>query len=114
MAKANWQPVLQQIRGLFAEVPSDELSDGRLLERFIRLNDESAFETLLRRHGAMVQDVCRSVLHDHHDADDAFQATFLILARKASTIRKRDSVGGSRKAVASASMSCNSCGSAAW
>jgi RNA polymerase sigma factor (sigma-70 family) len=68
-------------------------TDGRLLERFVRNKDESAFQALLQRHGAMVLGVCRRVLGDVHDAEDAFQATFLVLVRKARSIGKADSVG---------------------
>jgi RNA polymerase sigma-70 factor (ECF subfamily) len=68
-------------------------ADGELLERFVRWRDEAAFEELLRRHGPMVLGVCRRILHDRHEADDAFQATFLVLVRKAASIVKRPSVG---------------------
>jgi RNA polymerase sigma factor (sigma-70 family) len=66
--------------------------DRLLLERFARAGDAGAFTALVRRHGPMVLGVCRRVLHHEHDAEDAFQATFLILARKASSIRKSDSL----------------------
>ena len=66
------------------------LPDSELLERFIARRDEAAFEALVRRHGPMVWRVCRNILKDHHDAEDAFQATFLILARKAQTIVPRE------------------------
>jgi len=70
-----------------------EMSDGQLLERFLAWTgaaSEVAFEVLVRRHGPMVLSLCRGVLHDDHAAADAFQATFLVLARRASTIRDRD------------------------
>jgi RNA polymerase sigma factor (sigma-70 family) len=67
--------------------------DGELLERFVTRRDEAAFEALLRRHGSMVLGVCRRILHDWHEADDAFQATFLVLVRKAASIAKQPSVG---------------------
>lgn len=92
MASGQFSTVLRHIRQLIGPRASEGLTDGQLLERFIARQDESAFETLLQRHGPMVLGVCRSILHDPHDADDAFQATFLVLARKASSIRKRPSV----------------------
>lgn len=72
------------------------LTDEQLLDQFASRCDggaELAFEVLLRRHGGMVLRVCRSVLGDRHDADDAFQATFLVLARQAHSIRKHASLG---------------------
>ena len=67
-------------------------SDPDLLDRFVRSQDEAAFELLVRRHGPMVQGVCWRVLGDAHDAEDSFQATFLALARKAGSIGHRESV----------------------
>jgi RNA polymerase sigma factor (sigma-70 family) len=62
------------------------LTDGQLLAAFINRQDETAFAALVRRHGPMVLNVCRRVLRNAHDADDAFQATFLVLVRKAGSI----------------------------
>jgi RNA polymerase sigma factor (sigma-70 family) len=68
-------------------------TDGDLLDRYLRARDESAFELLVRRHGALVLGVCRRTLRDNHAAEDAFQATFLILARKASSVRQATVAG---------------------
>jgi uncharacterized protein len=69
------------------------LSDGQLLDRFLARREGAVFEALIHRHGLMVWGVCRRVLRDHHDAEDAFQATFLVLAQKASTVMPREKLG---------------------
>src|SRR5262245_9298105 len=93
MAKAASSPILQSIRRLVFDESARQLSDQRLLRQFSDHRDEAAFGTLLSRHGPMVLDVCRGVLSNDAEAEDAFQATFLILARKAGSIRKTESVG---------------------
>jgi RNA polymerase sigma factor (sigma-70 family) len=72
---------------------SPELTDGQLLEHFVNRHDEVALEALVHRHANMVWGVCRRVLQSHHDAEDAFQATFLVLLRKATTIVPRERIG---------------------
>src|SRR6516165_3140944 len=71
----------------------EEASDAILLDRFVEQWDQAAFRDLVGRHGPMVLGVCRRILRDPHAADDAFQATFLLLVRKAGSVRKRGSVG---------------------
>jgi RNA polymerase sigma factor (sigma-70 family) len=83
--------LLERLRRTTA-TPGDGLSDAELLLRFVRQRDEAAFELLVWRHGPMVLGVCRRVLRDAHAAEDAFQATFLALARKASTISRGGAV----------------------
>ncbi len=68
------------------------LTDAQLLEGFVSRREEAYFEVLVWRHGAMVLNLCRRLLHDDHEAEDAFQATFLVFARKAGTISKRESL----------------------
>jgi RNA polymerase sigma factor (sigma-70 family) len=70
-----------------------ELSDGQLLERFIARGDAEAFSALMQRHGPLVLTVCRRVLQHEQDTEDAFQATFLVLVRRAASIAKRESLG---------------------
>jgi TIGR03009 family protein len=84
--------VVQFIRQITPLGGMDDSTDGQLLERFIGHQDEIAFATLLRRHGPLVFAVCRRALPTVHDAEDAFQATFLVLARNAGSIAKRGSV----------------------
>jgi RNA polymerase sigma factor (sigma-70 family) len=92
MHNSQVNPILRYIRKLATSPTHCQLSDGQLVQRFAAQHDEAAFEALLCRHGAMVLGVCRRVLHNQHDAEDAFQATFLVLARKAASISEQESV----------------------
>jgi len=83
---------LRQLQTLFTAGTVSTLSDGELVELYVSRRDEVAFEALVERHGPMVFQVCRGVLSDPDDAQDAFQATFLVLARRAGSIRKGGSV----------------------
>jgi RNA polymerase sigma factor (sigma-70 family) len=93
MARARLDSVLHSLRRLVGARDEGGLSDGQLLEHFLGHNDEEAFTALVQRHGPMVLGVCRRVLGNETDAADAFQATFLVLVRKARSIRKQGSVG---------------------
>jgi RNA polymerase sigma factor (sigma-70 family) len=85
--------VLRQLHRLLGTSGVEELNDGQLLERFCAHGDEAAFATLVRRHGPMVLGVCRRLL-GHADADDAFQATFVVLFRRARALERRSSLAG--------------------
>ena len=87
MATSQMKCVIQHLRQAVASADSADLDDGRLLESFIRHHDEAAFRALVRQHGPMVMGVCRRLLDNHHDAEDAFQGTFLVLARKAASVK---------------------------
>jgi RNA polymerase sigma factor (sigma-70 family) len=86
--------LLCAVRRTTAVGEADELTDRGLLRRFADERDEAAFAELMRRHGPMVLGVCRRVLDDPNDADDAFQATFLVLARKAGSVGRPDRLAG--------------------
>ncbi len=85
--------VLDQLDRLFNRGTVAGLNEGALLERYVSDGDEAAFAALVARHGPMVLGVCRRVLRDERDVEDAFQATFLVLVRRAGAIRDRDLVG---------------------
>ncbi|QEH31875.1 ECF RNA polymerase sigma factor SigE [Aquisphaera giovannonii] len=82
------------LRDLFGGGTAVGLGDAELLRRYAGSGDEAAFAALVARHGPMVAATCRAVLRDHHDAEDAFQATFLVLARKAGSVRAGEALGG--------------------
>ncbi|MFI5456597.1 MAG: RNA polymerase sigma factor [Isosphaerales bacterium] len=96
MANVPAQAFTEHLRTLFSAGTCAGLSDGELLDRFMSGRDEAgelAFEALVTRHGPMVLRVCRNLLDDPHDVHDAFQAVFLVLARRGGAIRSRESVG---------------------
>ncbi len=92
MATRSSTRVLEQVRKAVLVRDGAGLTDGQLLGRFLEQGDEAAFEALVGRHGPMVLGACRRVLGNEQDAEDAFQATFLVLARKAGTVMPRDKV----------------------
>jgi DNA-directed RNA polymerase specialized sigma24 family protein len=101
MSKRHLENVVRHIRRTAAARPTRELPDRELLEHFLTRKDEDAFAAIVARHGSLVLGVCRRVLRNGHDAEDACQATFLVLARKAGTIGKRDSLASWLYGVAS-------------
>jgi Sigma-70 region 2 len=109
VAQPSFGTALRHIDTLFNVGAIGGLTDGQLLERFTSRDDEAAelaFAALVERHGPMVLRVCQSVLRGRHDAEDAFQATFLILVRKAASIRKQNSVASWLHGVAFRIASC--------
>jgi len=92
MATGPMSGIVEQLRRTALLRERGARTDGALLERFLASREEGAFEALLRRHGPMVLGVCRRVLQNRHDAEDAFQAAFLVLVRKAHEIVPRDAL----------------------
>jgi RNA polymerase sigma factor (sigma-70 family) len=92
MASRPVNTTLRQLRKVLGAPGGSQLSDEQLLRRFLEVREEAAFAALVERHGPMVLGVCRSVLQHTQDAEDACQATFLVLARKAASIDKQGSV----------------------
>jgi RNA polymerase sigma factor (sigma-70 family) len=93
MADAQLRTVVRSLRNLCAAEEHGGKADGELLAAFLSRQDQAAFAAIVRRHGPMVLGVCRRVLHRAEDAEDCFQATFLLLARQAAAIRKHASLG---------------------
>jgi RNA polymerase sigma factor (sigma-70 family) len=92
MANVRLGAVLGQIQRLVLTNGKDGLADSQLLDQFAQFQDQGAFAALVKRYGPMVLRVCRRVLGHHEDAEDAFQASFLILARKAASIRNKEAL----------------------
>jgi RNA polymerase sigma factor (sigma-70 family) len=93
MSEALLRRLVDRIWRAAGGVPGDLPTDGKLLDRYVRFRDEAAFELMVRRHGELALGVCRRMLRDEHAAEDAFQATFLVLARKARSVRQRTVAG---------------------
>jgi RNA polymerase sigma factor (sigma-70 family) len=92
MATNQMSQFIQHVRRIMLDRDEAGLTDGQLLACFIESRDEAAFAALVKRHGPMIWGVCRRVVGNHHDAEDAFQATFLVLARKAASVVPRELV----------------------
>src|SRR5262249_34479778 len=99
MSATNAERILQHIRRIAGEQEPPP-PDAELLRRYLVARDESAFAALVRRHGPMVLAVCRSVLRQRDDAEDALQATFLVLARKAGSLRRPEALSSFLHGVA--------------
>ncbi len=91
MATASMHSAMGHLRRMIGKLGAAESSDAELLDRYTQNRDEAAFEVLVWRHGALVWNVCRRVL-DEHEAEDAFQATFLTLVRKGDCVAKTESL----------------------
>jgi RNA polymerase sigma factor (sigma-70 family) len=94
MAETSSSPFIHHIRHLIGIDPAAGLTDSQLLERFLTERDETAVEVLVRRYGPLVFGVCRRALQNTHAAEDAFQATFLVLMRKAPALHCHEPLGG--------------------
>src|SRR5262249_13199907 len=94
MAGRAIHTVLDRLRRLDGVAQAAQRSDRELLHAFVNYNDQDAFAAVVTRHAPLVWGVCRRILSHHQDAEDAFQATFLILARRAGSARWQASVGG--------------------
>ncbi len=91
MATKHLSAAVQHIHNMVTD-PSQSKDDGQLLTAFLANNDQVAFTTIIRRHGPMVLGICQRFLNDFHAAEDAFQATFILLAQQAGCIRKKESL----------------------
>src|SRR5262245_551145 len=100
MSRGRVRHALRSLYGLFGRTASAAHPDSELLETFVRCCDEAAFAAIVERHGSLVWGVCRRILAHEQDAEDAFQATFLVLTRRAATISWRDDIGNWLYAVA--------------
>lgn len=90
MATSQMSEVIQHLRRIVLLRDGAGLTDGQLLEDYISHRNEAALAALVQRHSPMVWGVCRRVLWNYHDAEDTFQATFLVLVRRAASIASRE------------------------
>src|SRR5947209_19175328 len=90
MATSQVSAIIHHLRRTVLPRGGADLTDGQLLEDYINRRDEAALAALVRRHGPMVWGVCHRVLRNYHDAEDAFQATFLVFVRKAASIASKE------------------------
>jgi hypothetical protein len=97
MATSQLSEVIHHLRSMVLLRDGAGLTDEQLLEDYISRRDEAALAGLVQRHGPMVWSVCRRVLSNYHDAEDAFQATFLVLVRKAASIASRKLLANKKK-----------------
>jgi len=93
MSRPDTGRLMREVQSLIGEADRDGIPDGQLLARFVEYRDEAAFERLVRRYGRLVFAVCRRVLADSNSAEDAFQATFLVLVHKARSLDRQRPVG---------------------
>src|SRR5262249_5190771 len=93
MATGQLNEVVEHLRRVVNPHDGSGLSDGQLLQNYLSRREEAALAILVRRHGPMIWGVCRRILHHSHDAEDAFQATFLVFVRKAASIASKELVG---------------------
>src|SRR5438132_10165244 len=93
MANQALRMLIQHLHSVAGRQGAGTATDAELLERFAVARDQAAFEVLVWRHGPMVLNLCRRLLRHEYDAEDAFQATFLTLVRKADSIAKQEAVG---------------------
>ncbi len=112
MSGTSWGAVINQFDRLSRFGTVGGLDESQLLERFLARKDEGAFEAIVERYGPMVLSVCRDLIPDQHDVEDAFQATFLVLVRRAGGLRRREQLGSwlhgvaRRVAMRSRAVSC--------
>src|SRR5712692_3342641 len=119
MATGQLSGVIQHLRRAMLLRDGAGLTDGQLLEDYISRRNEAALAALVQRHGPMVWGVCRRVLTNYHDAEDAFQATFLVLVRRAASIASPELLANwrpspSRRRRAASASVCRTVSASSW